>query len=209
MATVPFTPFTSNVAVLSAENVDTDQIIPARFLKTVDRTGLGAAAFADWGYRADGTTDSQFVLNRPECAGARVLVAGRNFGCGSSREHAVWALQGAGFRAVVSVGFADIFRGNALGNGLLPIQVSAETVQRVIRAVEENPAATVTVDLASQTLALPTGDAVVFSMDPFAKHCLLEGIDELDFLLGAGDDVDAYEAVHAPRVSTFDATEGR
>ena len=209
MATAPFTTFTSNVAVLPVDNVDTDQIIPARFLKTVERTGLGVAAFADWRYRADGTSNEAFVLNRRESAGAQVLVAGRNFGCGSSREHAVWALQGAGFRAVVSAEFADIFRGNALGNGLLPIQVSAETVQRIARAVEENPAAAVTVDLASQTLALPTGDAVVFPMDPFAKHCLLEGIDELDFLLAAGDDVDAYEGARPPRVSTFEATEAR
>ena len=209
MATAPFTTFTSNVAVLPIENVDTDQIIPARFLKTVERTGLGVAAFADWRYRADGTPDESFVLNRRESVGAEVLVAGRNFGCGSSREHAVWALQGAGFRAVVSAEFADIFRGNALGNGLLPIQVSTETVQRIVRAVEENPAAAVTVDLASQTLALPTGDAVVFPMDPFAKHCLLEGIDELDFLLGAADEIDAYEGAHAPRVSTFEATEAR
>ncbi len=209
MATVPFTPFTSPVAVLPVDNVDTDQIIPARFLKTVERTGLGAAAFADWRYRADGTPDERFVLNRPESAAAHVLVAGRNFGCGSSREHAVWALQGAGFRAVVSAEFADIFRGNALGNGLLPIQVSAATVKRLVRAAEENPALAVTIDLASQTIALPTGDAVVFPIDPFAKHCLLEGIDEMTFLLAARDDVDAYEATHPPRVSTFDATEAR
>ena len=196
--------FTSTYVVLPIDNVDTDQIIPARFLKTIERTGLGGAAFHDWRYHADGTPNAAFPLNQPRAAGARVLVAGRNFGCGSSREHAVWALVDVGFRAVVSTEFADIFRGNALGNGLLPIQVDARVVERLAAAARER-SPNVTVDLESETLIMPDGDAVQFPIVPFAKHCLVHGIDDLDFLLGAGDEVSAYESRHVPRVSTFGA----
>jgi 3-isopropylmalate/(R)-2-methylmalate dehydratase small subunit len=186
-------PFTSRYVVLSRENVDTDQIIPARFLTTTTRSGLGAHAFNDWRYRTDGSPDPDFAVNRAEAVGARVLVAGRNFGCGSSREHAVWALLGAGFQAVVSTEFADIFRGNALGNGLLPIQVTATAIAVLADAARDGTAS-VTVDPAAQTLALPNGDVAPFPIPPFAKHCLIEGIDELEFLLGARDAVEQFES---------------
>jgi 3-isopropylmalate/(R)-2-methylmalate dehydratase small subunit len=199
----PFENFTSTYAVLAVDNIDTDQIIPARFLKTTDRTGLGGALFHDWRHHPDGTPNAAFPLNQPSAAAARVLVAGRNFGCGSSREHAVWALLGFGFRAVVSSEFADIFRGNALTNGLLPIQVSADTVERLAAAARDG-APTVTVRLDSQTLIMPDGSEVPFPIAPFAKHCLLRGIDEMDFLLDAAEPVAAFEAVHAPRISTVE-----
>ena len=185
-------PFTSRYVVLPRENIDTDQIIPARFLTTTTRSGLGTHAFNDWRYRADGSPDPDFVVNRAQAIGARVLVAGRNFGCGSSREHAVWALLGAGFQAVVSTEFADIFKGNALGNGLLPIQVDAAAVS--VLAAAAGDAASVTVDPAAQTIELPNGKVTPFPIPPFAKHCLLEGVDELEFLLGARDEVEQFEA---------------
>ena len=204
MRSRPFESFTSSYVVLPVDNVDTDQIIPARFLKTIERTGLGGAAFYDWRYHADGTPNATFPLNRPRAAQASVLVTGRNFGCGSSREHAVWALLGTGMRAVVSTEFADIFRGNALANGLLPIQVSPAVVERLADAArDDSPRVTVNLDL--QTLIMPEGDAVPFPIAPFAKHCLVHGIDELDFLLGAADELTAYEAAHRPRVSTLPA----
>ena len=193
--------FTSRYAVLPAENIDTDQIIPARFLTTTARDGLGPVAFNDWRYAADGTPNPAFPLNQPGADGARVLVAGRNFGCGSSREHAVWALQGAGFRAVVSSQFADIFRGNALGNGLLPIEVDAATLAALMDP--ERPAdAEVRVDLEACTLTLPDGRAVTFPVPPFARHCLLRGIDEMQFLLGALGEVAEYEARHPAAIDT-------
>jgi 3-isopropylmalate/(R)-2-methylmalate dehydratase small subunit len=207
MPSRPFEAITSTYVVLPVDNVDTDQIIPARFLKTIERTGLGAAAFYDWRYHADGTPNAAFPLNQPGAAGAAVLVTGRNFGCGSSREHAVWALLGAGVRAVVSVEFADIFRGNALANGLLPVQVSAGVVERLVRAAAD-ASPQVTVDLDSQTLIMPDGEKVAFPIAPFARHCLLHGIGELDFLLDAGADVDAYEAAHPRRVSTLASERG-
>jgi 3-isopropylmalate/(R)-2-methylmalate dehydratase small subunit len=197
----PFESFTSTYVVLPVDNVDTDQIIPARFLKTTERTGLGGALFYDWRHHPDGSPNASFPLNQPAAAGARVLVAGRNFGCGSSREHAVWALLGFGFRAVVSSEFADIFRGNALGNGLLPIQIPAADVERLVLAARQG-SPQVTVALDSRTLTMPGGDAVRFPIAPFARHCLLHGIDEMDFLLGAGDELAVYEGAHPPRVST-------
>jgi 3-isopropylmalate/(R)-2-methylmalate dehydratase small subunit len=202
MPSRPFEAITSTYVVLPVDNIDTDQIIPARFLKTIERTGLGGAAFYDWRYHADGTPNAAFPLNQPGAAGARVLVTGRNFGCGSSREHAVWALLGAGVRVVVSTEFADIFRGNALANGLLPVQVTPGVIERLVRAAVD-PSPEVTVDLDSQTLIMPDGEAVAFPIAPFAKHCLLHGIGELDFLLDAGAEVDAYEAAHTRRVSTL------
>src|SRR5262245_23242615 len=150
----PIKTFTSTIIALPIENIDTDQIIPARFLKTTDKAGLGDRLFSDWRYAADGSPNSDFVLNRPDVGGAQVLVAGNNFGCGSSREHAPWALQGYGLRAVVSTYFADIFRNNALKNGLLPIQVDQETYYQLVSLFEEDPGTAVTVDLASQTLTL-------------------------------------------------------
>jgi 3-isopropylmalate/(R)-2-methylmalate dehydratase small subunit len=202
MPSLPFEAFTSTYVVLPVDNVDTDQIIPARFLKTIERTGLGDAAFYDWRYHADGTPNVAFPLNQLGAAEARVLVAGRNFGCGSSREHAVWALLGVGFRAVVSTEFADIFRGNALANGLLPIQVHASVIERLTTAARRD-SPKVRVELESQTLIMPDTEAVQFPIASFAKHCLLHGIDDLDFLLGATGDVSAYESRHAARVSTL------
>ena len=187
-------PFESTYVVLARENVDTDQIIPARFLTTTTRSGLGVHAFNDWRYRADGTPEPSFVLNRPEAAGARALVTGHNFGCGSSREHAVWALLGAGFDAIISTAFADIFRGNALGNGLLPIEVDAAVVTALIEGAARPGFARIAVDPSAQTITLADGTVALFPIPPFAKHCLLEGIDELEFLLGARDEIERFEA---------------
>jgi 3-isopropylmalate/(R)-2-methylmalate dehydratase small subunit len=179
----------SRTVVLPRENIDTDQIIPARFLKVTDKAGLGKAAFADWRYGPDGAPIPDFVLNRPEAQGCAVLVAGENFGCGSSREHAPWALHDFGFRAVVSTRIADIFKSNALKNGLLPIVVDPASHAALLAA----PGATVRVDLEAQTLTLPGGAAVKFPIDGFSRYCLLNGVDELGFLLGQADAITAYE----------------
>ena len=197
----PIAAFSARYAVLPNENVDTDQIIPARFLTTTTRDGLGGAAFHDWRHRPDGSPDPAFPLNRPEARGAGVLVAGRNFGCGSSREHAVWALLSAGFRAVVSSEFADIFRGNALGNGLLPVQVAPDVLARLV-ALPPAAGAELRVDLAAQLLTLPDGTAASFPVPPFAKHCLLHGVDELEYLLGLEPSIAAYEGAHPAAVDT-------
>jgi 3-isopropylmalate/(R)-2-methylmalate dehydratase small subunit len=189
-----FTTLSSRLAALPVDNIDTDQIIPARYLKATDKTGLGEALFADWRYTADGAPRPEFVLNHPETHGAQILVAGDNFGCGSSREHAPWALVGYGFRAVISTSFADIFRNNALKNGLLPVAVDAGTLHLLFELVEEIPALTVTIDLATQTLSIPGSDAVSFPVDPFSKTCLLKGIDELGYILGFSDQIAAYES---------------
>ena len=193
--------FTSSYVVMARENVDTDQIIPARFLTTTDRVGLGPHAFNDWRYRADGSPDPDFVLNRDAARGAQVLVAGHNFGCGSSREHAVWALAGAGFRAVVSTEFADIFRGNALGNGLLPIVVRPAVL--AVLMASQAPTARVTVNLETRTFTLPDGDAVPFAVPPFSRYCLLHDTNEMSFLLDADGDVSAYEALHPATIDTL------
>jgi 3-isopropylmalate/(R)-2-methylmalate dehydratase small subunit len=198
----PFTTLTSRVVSLPAENVDTDQIIPARFLKATDKVGMGDHLFADWRYDSEGRPKPDFVLNRPESQGSQVLLAGDNFGCGSSREHAPWALMGYGFRAVISTSFADIFRNNALKNGLLPLIVDSATHHRLLGLLAANPAGQVTVDLASQTLRLPDGDAVVFPLDGFSKDCLLEGVDQLGYLLKHDALISAYEATHRPAVTT-------
>ncbi|HSU58965.1 MAG TPA: 3-isopropylmalate dehydratase small subunit, partial [Bryobacteraceae bacterium] len=173
-----FTTFTSRVALLPIDNVDTDQIIPARFLKTISKAGLGDQLFYDWRYDAAGNPKPDFILNRPEGRAAHVLLAGDNFGCGSSREHAPWALTQYGFRAVISTSFADIFRGNSLKNSFLPIVVPSDAHKALFAAVEANPEATVTVDLAQQKLTLPDGSAVTFPIDAFARQCMLEGVDE-------------------------------
>ncbi|MGC8758699.1 MAG: 3-isopropylmalate dehydratase small subunit [Bryobacteraceae bacterium] len=198
-----FTAFESWVAVLPVDNIDTDQIIPARFLKTVSKEGLGDQLFYDWRYDAEGRPRPDFVLNRPPGNRAQVLLAGDNFGCGSSREHAPWALTQFGFRAVISTSFADIFRGNALKNALLPIVVPPDVHARLLRMLEADPLATVRVDLASQTLTLPDGSSVEFPVDPFAKTCLLEGIDELGFLLKHEAEITAYEQSHPAPVDTL------
>ena len=207
MPRTPFTPISSHWVVIPRDDIDTDQIIPARFLTTTERSGLGPHAFHDWRHRADGSPNTDFPLERPEAQGASILVAGRNFGCGSSREHAVWALLGAGIRAVVSTSFADIFRGNALGNGLLPIQVEADVAQSLMRPSGGVSTARLHVDLANRTLVLPDGRAVSFPIAPFARHCLLAGIDEMELLLGAGNDISAFEARSAPRVRTIATSE--
>jgi 3-isopropylmalate/(R)-2-methylmalate dehydratase small subunit len=186
----PIKTLRSRTVVLPVSNVDTDQIIPARFLTTTTRTGLGANLFADWRYGGDGAPKPDFVLNRPEAAGCTILVAGNNFGCGSSREHAPWALMDYGFRAVVSTEIADIFRGNALKNGLLPVIVD----QAAHGWLMEHPGADITIDLQSMTLTLPTGQAVPFPLEPFARYCLTNGVDELGFLLGRDREIRAYEA---------------
>lgn len=191
----PITAFTSQVVSLPAENIDTDQIIPARFLKTTEKAGLGDSLFCDWRYDAAGQPKPDFVLNRPEMKGRGVLLTGDNFGCGSSREHAPWALTGYGFKAVISTSFADIFRNNALKNGLLPIAVDTETHWKLSEQLAAQPDATVTVDLAAQTLTLPDGQAIRFPIDAFSRTCLLQGVDELGYLLGHAAQIAAYEAV--------------
>jgi 3-isopropylmalate/(R)-2-methylmalate dehydratase small subunit len=188
-----FTTLTSRIVPLPVNDIDTDQIIPARFLKVTDKAGLGASLFSDWRYNADGSPKADFILNRPEVQGAQILLAGDNFGCGSSREHAPWALTGFGFRAVISTSFADIFRNNALKNGLLPIIVDAEVHHSLFDLTEEAPAATLTVDLATQSLTLPDGRKVTFPIDGFSKSFLLNGVDELGYILGFDKQIVAYE----------------
>lgn len=186
----PITAFTSRYVALRADDVDTDQIIPARFLTTTERTGLGELLFYDWRYLADGAPNPAFALNAADARGARILVAGRNFGCGSSREHAVWALMGAGFRAVISSSFADIFRANALGNGLLPIQVEPGLSEGLLNT----PPTELTVDLEDQTLTRDGHILARFPIEPFAKHCLMRGVDELEFLLEAKPAIAEHES---------------
>ncbi len=200
----PITTFTAKCVALPSENVDTDQIIPARFLKATDKAGMGDHLFADWRYDADGKPNPDFVLNRPEVQGAQVLIAGNNFGCGSSREHAPWALQGYGFRAVISTYFANIFNNNALKIGLLPIVVDTETYYELVSMVEEDPTTAVTVDLTQQTLTLPDGRKLAFPLEAFAKHCLVNGVDQLGFLMGEETAINSYETQHTPRIRTTD-----
>ncbi len=191
-----FKPFQSNMVPLPIENIDTDQIIAARYLKVTDKNGLGEGLFYDWRQAPD------FVLNQPEFSNAQILLAGDNFGTGSSREHAPWALMAYGFRAVISSSFADIFRNNALKNGLLPVVVDDETLTRLFEITEEAPRATVHIDLASQMITLPGGEQVRFPIDAFSKQCLLDGVDQLGYLLNQADAVATYEAEHPARVST-------
>jgi 3-isopropylmalate/(R)-2-methylmalate dehydratase small subunit len=198
----PIRRFTGRLAPLPINDIDTDQIIPARYLKTTDKDGLGQACFFDWRYNEDGSPRTDFILNDPKYRQAEVLVAGNNFGCGSSREHAPWALMGMGFRAVISTYFADIFRGNSLKNGLLPIVVDEETKQQLISLAQEDPEATVTVDLEEQVLILPDQRRVTFPIDAFSRYCLLNGVDQLGFLMNLEPDALAYEASHPQRVKT-------
>jgi len=186
----PIKTLRSRTVVLPATNIDTDQIIPARFLTTTTRDGLGKNLFSEWRYEASGTPRGEFALNRPEAQGCQILVAGRNFGCGSSREHAPWALLDYGIRAVISTEIADIFRNNSLKNGLLPVVVDENTSRWLI----EHPGADVTIDLESTTLTLPGGERVQFPLEAFSRYCLMNGIDELGFLLGKMAQIKAYEA---------------
>jgi 3-isopropylmalate/(R)-2-methylmalate dehydratase small subunit len=189
-----FKMLTSRILLLPIDDIDTDQIIPARYLKVVDKEGLGAALFADWRYNPDGSPKPDFLLNSPNASEAQVLFAGRNFGCGSSREHAPWALAGFGFRAVLARSFADIFRNNALKNGLLPIELDEHAYHKLRQALEEQPDCMITIDLASQTVQMPDGEPIQFEIDAFSKTCLLKGVDELGYLLSFENAIAAYES---------------
>jgi 3-isopropylmalate/(R)-2-methylmalate dehydratase small subunit len=204
----PIRTFSSRLVALPVENIDTDQIIPARFLKVTDKAGLGDALFADWRYDDAGEPRPDFPLNNESAAGATILVAGHNFGCGSSREHAAWALLGHGFRAVVSTYFADIFANNALKNGLLPIVVDPAAHARLLALAAEDLRARVIVDLRARTLTLPDGDAVVFPIDAFARECLLEGLDPLGFLLAELPAIELYEGERGASVRTTAGEDG-
>jgi 3-isopropylmalate/(R)-2-methylmalate dehydratase small subunit len=188
----PIETFVSHAVVLDRDDIDTDQIIPARFLTTTGRSHLGEALFADWRYDETGALRSDFPLNQ-SLRDAAILIAGRNFGCGSSREHAVWALQGYGLRAIISTKFADIFRTNALGNGLLPISLDDDAFRVVLGLCQRDPETQFEVSLSAQTLTTPAGDRFDFPIDPFAKHCLLHGTDALGYLLAAEGDIARYE----------------
>jgi 3-isopropylmalate/(R)-2-methylmalate dehydratase small subunit len=190
----PFTTLTSTAAPLRMENVDTDQIIPAQYLTAVTKEGMGKGLFSWIRYNPDGTPKPDFALNKPEYQGAQILIAGRNFGSGSSREHAVWALTDYGFRCVISPGFADIFYNNSLKNGLLPIVLPEEVVNLLWDLVEEEPETLLHIDLRSQTVTLPDGQQHSFAIDPFRKLCLLEGVDDLGYLLSKEEAIAAYEA---------------
>ena len=185
----PVTVINSRTVILPLDDIDTDQIIPARFLRTTVREGLGEHLFADWRYRDDGTRNSDFVLNQPEAKGARILVAGRNFGCGSSREHAPWALLDYGFRAVISTEIADIFRNNSLKNGLLPVVVDAG----VHRWLLDRPGAELRLDVESRSLTLPDGNVTEFPLESFSRYCLLNGVDQLGFLLNHAEAITRFE----------------
>ena len=188
-----FTAFTSPMVKMGIDNIDTDQIIPARFLKTISKDGLGDSLFCDWRYNADGTPKPEFILNTEAAKNSQILLAGDNFGCGSSREHAPWALTDAGYRAVVSTSFADIFSGNSLKNGLLPVKVSPEVHAKLLAA---GSGAKVTVDLENQTLTLPDGSTTTFPVDAFPKRCMLLGVDELGYLLQFEQEIAAFESKH-------------
>jgi 3-isopropylmalate/(R)-2-methylmalate dehydratase small subunit len=193
---IPLKTFTARVVALPNENIDTDQIIPARFLKAIDKAGMGKNLFTDWRYDEAGNPRPDFVLNQPRAQGAQVLLAGDNFGCGSSREHAVWALTGFGFRAVISTSFADIFRNNSLKNGLLPIVVDKATHRDLFDLVAEIPNVELKINVAAQTLTMPGGRTARFPLDPFSKTCLLEGVDELGYLLARQGTIREFEKAH-------------
>jgi 3-isopropylmalate/(R)-2-methylmalate dehydratase small subunit len=199
----PFTTLTARVVAIPSDHIDTDQIIPARFLKTISKTGLGKNLFADWRYDSDGQPNPAFPLNRPENQGARILLAGDNFGCGSSREHAPWALTDFGIRAVISTSFADIFRNNALKNGLLPLVVDDDTHEQLLSLAAEDPELELTIDLDTQSLILPDGRRIRFPLDAFNKICMLEGLDQLGYLLKNDPQIEAYESSHPARVDTM------
>lgn len=188
-----FVTLTDTVVPLDSENVDTDQIIPARFLKATDKAGFGDNLFRDWRYNKDGSENEDFVLNDPTYSGS-ILVAGNNFGCGSSREHAAWAIKGYGFKAVISSYFADIFKGNALNNGVLPVQVSPEFLQKIFVAVTKDPSEKIKIDLENQEVELTgSGEKEHFDIDPYKKTCLMNGYDDIDFLVSKLDAIRKFE----------------
>jgi 3-isopropylmalate/(R)-2-methylmalate dehydratase small subunit len=198
----PFTKITSRVVPLPNENVDTDQIVPARFLKVTDKAGMDQYLFCDWRFNADGSPRPEFILNQPRAQGAKILLVGPNFGTGSSREHAPWALLAFGFRALVGTTFADIFRNNSLKNGLLPVSIPAADHAELLRAVEKDPSLEITVDLPSQTVLLPGGKTVGFPIDHFSKQCLVAGVDQLGYILKQIPEIAAYERSHPQPVKT-------
>ena len=198
----PLVKITSRVVALPLDDIDTDQIIPARFLKVTDKADLAANLFADWRYDSNGQPKPDFVLNQPESKGASILFAGNNFGCGSSREHAPWALTGSGFRVVVATSFGDIFRNNSLKNGLLPLKVDADAHQKMSRQLQDDPQVEWTVDLQAQTLEILGGTVVQFDIDPFSKTCLLQGKDQLAYLMSFKNEVEDYEISHNKQVVT-------
>lgn len=187
-----FTKLTTTAVPLPIENIDTDQIIPARFLKATDKKGFGNNVFRDWRFQKDGSIDTQFPLNQSQYKGAQILVAGDNFGCGSSREHAAWAIVGYGFKVVISSFFADIFKGNALNNGLLPIQVSPEYLSQLMAGIQENPQLPITIDLENQVIETAFAKAE-FDIDPYKKVCMINGYDDIDFLLSKKEAIETFE----------------
>jgi 3-isopropylmalate/(R)-2-methylmalate dehydratase small subunit len=201
----PFTNFESRLVPLPVNNVDTDQIIPARFLKTTSKQGLDKQLFNDWRYDEQGNPKPDFILNQPRVQGAQVLLAGDNFGCGSSREHAPWALTQFGFRAVISTSFADIFKQNSLKNSLLPVVVPPDVHAELFALVEKDPQSKVSIDLQAQTVTLPNGRRVEFVVDQFSRHCLLEGVDELGYIRNNEDAIAAFEARRQLTVNTLAA----
>lgn len=199
----PFTTLNARVVTIPTDHIDTDQIIPARFLKTISKSGLGRNLFSDWRYDGEGQPNPDFPLNWPANRGAKILLAGDNFGCGSSREHAPWALTDYGIRAVISTSFADIFRNNALKNGLLPVVVDDETHEQLLSLAAEEPGLELSIDLDTQLLILPDGRRIPFPIDAFNKVCLLEGLDQLGYLLKNDPAIEAYESSHPSRVDTL------
>lgn len=187
------TSFSSKCVPLLQNNIDTDQIIPSRYLKAIDKESVFEGLFADWRYKPDGSTNPDFILNQPEYQNAQVILAGDNFGCGSSREHAPWAILGWGIKAVISTSFGDIFKNNSLKNGLLPIEVNEEIHQSLIDMVEESPFLEIRIDLESQSVTLPGGDTFDFEINPFAKKCLLSGKDQLEYILSFEKQISQYE----------------
>ena len=188
-----FTSLTSRLVPLPINDIDTDQIIPARFLKVIDKQGLGKNLFADWRYEPDGTPKPDFPINQPENQGAKILLAANNFGCGSSREHAPWALTGFGFQAIIATSFADIFYNNALKNGLLPVIIDVESHQQLVEARNLDAALEITIDLENQTVTLPNGKQVSFPVDSFARTCLMQGTDQLGYLLSFDAEITRFE----------------
>ena len=198
-----FTTLTGHMVAIPTENIDTDQIIPAQFLKTITKKGLGENLFFHWRYNEDGSPNMDFPLNQPEAKGAEILLAGDNFGCGSSREHAPWSLTDFGFRAIISTSFADIFRNNSLKNSLLPVIVDEDTYQQLASLVAEEPDTSVTINLADQTLTLPDGRSVTFPIHNFSKTCMLEGLDQLGYLQKQDALITNYETTHPARVDVL------
>ena len=204
----PFGMCTSRIVPLPAENIDTDQVVPARYLKVTDKIGLADALFRDWRFEEDGSLkDPPFILDRPEMTGRRILLVGDNFGAGSSREHAPWALSAWGVRAILSTSYADIFRSNSLKNGILPIVVDRATHARLFEILAADPDAALTVDLAEQGVLLPDGSTIDFDIDPFAKRMILAGTDELGYLLTKDAELEAWEATHPPRIDSLTAAD--